>query len=229
MAGQFRWQRTDTGWRARYVLRSAEGESEVYGVQRSNGELAYRGPDLTHREFYGWAYRAAGEDQRTVETQIIEAGANWYRGYNQRATERAAEDRRHRGQPVVMQDRPRVYHHAKEAMKACETVIIARRLQQAELPVLPLCLVCRHLVWSNARPGYSDMTPGDDLYIACGKGYWNFDSYMTEPVEWARMIQSAESCNDFDPTQQIRRGAAVVPADVVVDGPARPRAYVLDE
>lgn len=226
MSGRFHWTREQTGWRARYVLRSAEGMSEVYAVQRQTGEQGtptWNGRAQPHQEYYGWAYRAAGEDQQLVDRQLAEASSDWYQGYSQRAMAAAALLRRRRREPdAPFQDRPRVYHHAKEAIKACEDVIIARRLKQAEMPVLPLCLVCRHLVWSNATPGYSEYTPGDSFYVSCGKGYWQFDQYDEEPAQWARKIQSAESCNDFDPTQQIRRGAMVVPADTA-DQPSRGR------
>lgn len=60
-----------------------------------------------------------------------------------------------------------------------------------------LCWFCKHFYWSNADYGYSELTPGYDLSIQCNKNHWTFGSYKTRQLKFAKMINSAKTCDDF--------------------------------
>jgi hypothetical protein len=60
-----------------------------------------------------------------------------------------------------------------------------------------LCLECKNLDWSTAEPGYSEYTPGSDMYIGCRKDKWRFDNYLTTATEWGKMLRMAETCEHF--------------------------------
>jgi hypothetical protein len=60
-----------------------------------------------------------------------------------------------------------------------------------------LCWFCRHFWYSNASPGYSELTPGDDFSMTCGEQYWSFDAYRTTQEEFGAMLAMAATCPDF--------------------------------
>ena len=61
-----------------------------------------------------------------------------------------------------------------------------------------LCWECPHIDFSPGSPGYSDMTPGYDMSLDCGKGYWKFDPHG-ELTGLREGLTSAERCADFSP------------------------------
>lgn len=60
-----------------------------------------------------------------------------------------------------------------------------------------LCWYCQYFYYSNADPGYSEVTPGWELSMSCNKNHWTFDAYSTSQKEFADMIQTAKKCKDF--------------------------------
>jgi hypothetical protein len=47
-------------------------------------------------------------------------------------------------------------------------------------------------------PGYSEVTPGYDFELYCGKNYWKFDNYGDTLEDFRLKLQSAELCANFE-------------------------------
>jgi hypothetical protein len=64
-----------------------------------------------------------------------------------------------------------------------------------------LCLFCKHFVWRQASPDWSEVTPGDDLVMRCEHFYWEIDPYEDTRDTFRKAILTAENCTDyqFDP------------------------------
>ena len=72
-----------------------------------------------------------------------------------------------------------------------------------KMPVGPrvegrICWSCRHVWFSAGSPGYSEMTPGSDFELQCGKSYWAFDNCGDSLNEFRMKLQSAETCASFE-------------------------------
>jgi hypothetical protein len=60
-----------------------------------------------------------------------------------------------------------------------------------------VCWSCEHLYFFAGSPGYSELTPGDDFSMECGKDYWRFENYDDGLTEFRAKLQSAEVCGSF--------------------------------
>ena len=60
-----------------------------------------------------------------------------------------------------------------------------------------LCWFCREFWWSNASPGYSELTPGFDFSVSCNRDHWRFDSFTTSAEDFRKMLETAKTCPDF--------------------------------
>ena len=65
------------------------------------------------------------------------------------------------------------------------------------------CLRCKHLYYQEATPEYSELTPGTDMGLQCGRGHWNYDQFHTSQEELAAMLERAEICPDYERRTQI--------------------------
>jgi hypothetical protein len=86
----------------------------------------------------------------------------------------------------------------------------------------PICPMCFRRLWGVARQGgwwcsacdcwivqpatkgatpgephYSELTPGSDFSLSCGKRYWEFDQVMDGLDDFRNKLLSAERCADF--------------------------------
>ena len=59
------------------------------------------------------------------------------------------------------------------------------------------CLRCEHLYYWEAQPGYSELTPGTDMGLACGLKHWEYDQFHSSVEDLAAMIETAETCTDY--------------------------------
>lgn len=60
-----------------------------------------------------------------------------------------------------------------------------------------LCLFCKHFYFNPGELAYSDVTPGSNMSIGCGKGHWNEDSFYHEESYRACQLK-AQTCKDFN-------------------------------
>jgi hypothetical protein len=61
-----------------------------------------------------------------------------------------------------------------------------------------ICLFCKHFYFSTGDPGYSDMTPGEDMHILCLKVYWYIDNYEDTTETYRQKLLTAKMCKDFE-------------------------------
>lgn len=80
-----------------------------------------------------------------------------------------------------------------------------KRLPVIQEPVVGrVCWLCEHVQFQLAQPGYSDLTPGSDFHLECGKGYWEFDAFEDGLDEFREQLEAAERCSDFEKRESIR-------------------------
>lgn len=60
-----------------------------------------------------------------------------------------------------------------------------------------ICWSCRHVLFDTGEPGYSEYTPGSEMSLSCGRGYWEFHQYEDSLAVFREKLQSAERCADF--------------------------------
>lgn len=65
------------------------------------------------------------------------------------------------------------------------------------LEVSKTCWLCRHMVFIHASPDYSELTPGSNATIECGKHYWDLDLFNDSQAEAAAKFAHAETCPDY--------------------------------
>ena len=61
-----------------------------------------------------------------------------------------------------------------------------------------ICWLCAFLEFEPGEPGYSELTPGADMVLRCGKGYWNANDCYTQ-FELGRALALAERCARYKP------------------------------
>ena len=59
------------------------------------------------------------------------------------------------------------------------------------------CWSCEHVEFYQGSPGYSEMTPGNDFELECGKDYWEFDNCGDTLDDFREKLELAERCADF--------------------------------
>jgi hypothetical protein len=91
-----------------------------------------------------------------------------------------------------------------------------------------VCWSCEHLYFSSGSPGYSEMTPGWDFEMSCGKSFWEFDSCGDGLETFRSKLLSAERCAAFELSRAlaVAQSAANVVAE---DLPANPKPQQTDE
>jgi len=63
------------------------------------------------------------------------------------------------------------------------------------------CLLCKHFYLISGSPGYSEYTPGSDLVIGCDRNVWEFDSSMTSEDEFLGFMNTANTCDRYEPRE----------------------------
>jgi hypothetical protein len=77
---------------------------------------------------------------------------------------------------------------------------VKKKMPLREFPIPGrICWLCQHVYFSQGSPGYSDLTPGYDFELSCGKQFWEFDSHMDGLDEFREKLESAERCAAFEP------------------------------
>jgi len=59
------------------------------------------------------------------------------------------------------------------------------------------CIFCRHFVFEPATPGYSALTPGDDLEIFCGLYHWELKAMEDTQETFMRKMLRAAGCDSY--------------------------------
>jgi len=73
------------------------------------------------------------------------------------------------------------------------------------------CWWCKKFRYSNSQGGYSEYTPGSDFHISCASSIWKFDSTATTQEDFGKILQTAETCLNFElkadiiPFQEVKR------------------------
>lgn len=65
-----------------------------------------------------------------------------------------------------------------------------------------LCLWCEHCYLSMGTPGYSELTPGDEMEMECQKGHFKFQRYGLES-EYRKILLTAIKCPDYKLNERI--------------------------
>ncbi len=60
-----------------------------------------------------------------------------------------------------------------------------------------VCWLCEHVMFFAGSPGYSELTPGNNFELSCGKHYWEFDQFDDTLDQFRDKLMSAERCADF--------------------------------
>lgn len=63
--------------------------------------------------------------------------------------------------------------------------------------MIKLCWWCKHFYYTQGDSGYSELTPGYDMDMSCGKSKWKYDSCSTTLDEFRKNIESAKDCDKF--------------------------------
>lgn len=61
-----------------------------------------------------------------------------------------------------------------------------------------ICIFCKKFEFLNADGSYSDMTPGCEAEIRCGRGIWELDMFSDSEDEYRRKLLTAGSCNLYE-------------------------------
>jgi hypothetical protein len=59
------------------------------------------------------------------------------------------------------------------------------------------CALCQHFGIVEACGPWSDVTPGDDFEMTCGKGHWKFSPSAVSEDVYAKMMLTATKCPDY--------------------------------
>lgn len=76
-------------------------------------------------------------------------------------------------------------------------------MKPTKMPILPapvrgrICWLCEHVRFETGDAGYSEMTPGTDFDLCCGRDYWDFNQFEDGLTEFRDKLKSAEVCADF--------------------------------
>lgn len=65
------------------------------------------------------------------------------------------------------------------------------------------CWWCPHFRYNQQEFDYSEDTPGSNFSIACAKNHWSFDAFDTNLEQFRKIIETAETCKDFKPVDEI--------------------------
>ena len=68
------------------------------------------------------------------------------------------------------------------------------------------CWFCPHFNYSSGDRGYSEMTPGYDFSMRCGKNLWEFDPYMTSQEEFGEYLMKANTCKFYRNKEDKKNG-----------------------
>ncbi len=66
------------------------------------------------------------------------------------------------------------------------------------MPEIRACWFCKYFTYTNADGPYSEETPGNDFSISCNKDKWIFDAWETSQDEFGAILQTAETCPDYE-------------------------------
>lgn len=61
------------------------------------------------------------------------------------------------------------------------------------------CLDCKYWRFDGGEQGYSELTPGSDMYIQCEKGHWELHNGDADTAQCFRdVVALAVDCPDFE-------------------------------
>lgn len=68
-----------------------------------------------------------------------------------------------------------------------------------------MCIFCKHFYFSPGCDGYSEMTPGYPMTIACLKDHWEVDELEDTMRTFRTKMSTAKKCKDYEyiPIEQI--------------------------
>ena len=61
-----------------------------------------------------------------------------------------------------------------------------------------LCLYCAHFYMDCGAPWFSEVTPGDNFDMTCGKRHWKFDPQAHGQEDFKRTMETGLTCVDFE-------------------------------
>jgi hypothetical protein len=67
-----------------------------------------------------------------------------------------------------------------------------------------LCLWCKHYSLDTGSPGYSELTPGSDMWMSCAKNVWRWDAGN----DFYATIRTAERCQHYEFNAALHGGKA---------------------
>jgi hypothetical protein len=60
------------------------------------------------------------------------------------------------------------------------------------------CLKCRHCVIDPGEPNWSEVTPGSDPEMRCGKGHWFLRPFEYDRKDVLKAFEMAKTCPDYE-------------------------------
>jgi hypothetical protein len=61
-----------------------------------------------------------------------------------------------------------------------------------------VCATCKHFVFHESEPDYSELTPGADCSFSCSKGYWHANGGSCTEAEFRSSMLAATHCLDYE-------------------------------
>jgi hypothetical protein len=61
-----------------------------------------------------------------------------------------------------------------------------------------VCATCKHFVFHESEPDYSEFTPGSDCSFSCSKGYWHANGSDCTEAEFRSSMLAATHCLDYE-------------------------------
>ena len=68
------------------------------------------------------------------------------------------------------------------------------------------CYMCKHFDILTAQPDYSELTPGSSFDMYCLKSKWEFDPFTCTEEEYAKILETAQSCPNYEPADFVKKG-----------------------
>ncbi len=60
------------------------------------------------------------------------------------------------------------------------------------------CLDCTWFYMEPSTPGYSEVTPGDDMEMGCRKCHWTLNNRRDDEASFRAKMQTATTCPDYE-------------------------------
>jgi hypothetical protein len=67
-----------------------------------------------------------------------------------------------------------------------------------------LCWLCKHFDFEEGSPHCSEVTPGYDFHMRCGKSHWDFNNTKSSEEDFKRYLTMATKCEDYKKHNETR-------------------------